>query len=243
MEPPKQSIPKCTQIQPPKKAHESSPSPVRQRSFRKEAERDKQVSLPKRNSGSQSPLRRFNAGIRSPKVLSNPQDVAPKRQVSCRGLSPSPSQRFNGVTGRDLSRNLQGRGVSPSPSRRFDRNDGQIPLVNPQEEKCKRGGTTCRGLSPSPGRKISVNPHRSVSRNPPKEQQFRRGVGFTGNASPLVAAGKNLPKMNSCLKIHPNPQVDQNFVGGIISYHDDSHSLSMEDIDNPLISLDCFIFL
>eukprot|EP00268_Persea_americana_P037116 TRINITY_DN36712_c0_g1_i1.p1 TRINITY_DN36712_c0_g1~~TRINITY_DN36712_c0_g1_i1.p1 ORF type:complete len:308 (+),score=72.33 TRINITY_DN36712_c0_g1_i1:159-1082(+) len=174
--PPKQSIPACTQLEKPKKVRGNSPSPVRQRSSRKEPERQKPVSLPKRNSGSQSPARRLD----------------------CRGLSPSPSRRFNGVASGDVSKNSQEANL-----------------------KC---GVACQNFNGETCKSV---------------------VGIAGiNSGYTVAAGKeNCPPRRGDCGLRTQPQVDQNVVGEMLSNHDSNSSVSVEDINNPHISLDCFIFL
>lgn len=182
--------------------------------------------------GSQSPLRRFNVKAVND-VLGSTQEVDCKRQVSCRGLSPSPSRRFNGVAGRDLVR-------------------------NPQEEN-RKCGKICGGLSPNPSRRFDRDAiHRGLSSSPSRKYNGdvgKIGVGFMGNGNFPVAVetqkvspmsppcqGPYLKKRESRM-VPSHPQVDEIVVAEILSKHDSNSLLSVEDIDNPLISLDCFIFL
>ncbi|XP_058099986.1 uncharacterized protein LOC131244390 [Magnolia sinica] len=194
----KQPIPRRTQSQPTQIA--------RQKSFReeKEKERRSRASLPRRNVGTQSPSRRFN-GVTYRDPLKNPVEESRNHGANYRGLSPSPSRRFNGAN----------RGLSPSPSRRFN---GQDLPRNPQDETCKNT-ISRRGLSKSPSRKLNGDACKSITKDQLKE-----------NIRPT-----------SCTH-QIKSQIDQSVVEDVVS-DQESNSLPMEDIDNPLISLDCFIFL
>ncbi|XP_022766332.1 uncharacterized protein LOC111311222 [Durio zibethinus] len=122
--------------------------------------------------------------------------------------------------------------------------------------------------SPSPSRRFSGdNKNRGILASASKEMcSSKRIVGRKVDALNSVSSSlrkENLRPLSPTLSIHPSASTPlksclknrENFIHGISSKIDESalpaplssqqenNSITMEDVDNPLISLDCFIFL
>lgn len=142
---------------------------------------------------------------------------------------------------------------SPSPSRRFSGEKIQHPNNIPKEAYNKRVTGLKENLnglsylrSPSPSRRFSADKNRGVwthTNTIPKES-CKRVIGLKENSRV-----ENLDRMCYLRQDEGwsnRQQVDcrdgQDGVGKVWS-REDIDSIPIEDIDNPLISLDCFIFL
>ncbi|XVF37011.1 hypothetical protein REPUB_Repub19eG0108600 [Reevesia pubescens] len=120
---------------------------------------------------------------------------------------------------------------SPSPSRRFsgDNNNRGI-LASTSKEIC----SSKRIVGPK------VNALNSVSASLRKEHLRPSSQMLSSHPSPLI---------KSCLRnretfIHRiSSKIDETALRSALSSQQENDSITMEDIDNPLISLDCFIFL
>ncbi|KAK3230529.1 hypothetical protein Dsin_002410 [Dipteronia sinensis] len=118
---------------------------------------------------------------------------------------------------------------SPSPSRRFssvDNNRG-FSTSSPKEMSCSKRMV---------GAKVNAI-HNSASVSSylnKKDQNFRPGTS-TG----LRVALRNRETYTHRI----GSKIDETAVREALAAHHESESVPMEDIDNPLISLDCFIFL
>ncbi|KAF5178937.1 hypothetical protein FRX31_031476 [Thalictrum thalictroides] len=243
---------------PSKRLRDNSPNLTRQKSFRREPERQYLVtsSLPPRNLGYSSPSRRYHSDVTEP--AERPPVVKhsiPRRNV----VSSSPSRRFNNensererhqiVKNPLPPRNL----ISSSPSRRFDSDNSESDRPHYVTSSLSRRNLT----SSSPSRKFQGDILREVPQNRPKESCIGE-VGSKRNpaptwssarnkenisASPLNNAtrdGSSMKKTETCThKI--DPKADRNAVEQLVPNQD--WDLLPHDIDNPLIALDCFIFL
>lgn len=109
---------------------------------------------------------------------------------------------------------------SPSPSRRFSSENGVGALTNPLKESCSK----TRVVGPK------LNATSSVSR----QESF-------GPASPNRKASTG----NRETRVHRvSSKIDETAVmDAVSSQESNTDCILIEDIDNPLISLDCFIFL
>ncbi|PIA28481.1 hypothetical protein AQUCO_06900037v1 [Aquilegia coerulea] len=243
---------------PSKRLRDNSPNLTRQKSFRREPERQYLVtsSLPPRNLGYSSPSRRFHNDVTEP--AERPPVV--KQSVPRRNMvSSSPSRRFNNensererhhVVKNPLPpRNL----VSSSPSRRFNNDISESDRLHHVTSSLSRRNLT----SSSPSRRFQGDILREVPQNQPKEScngevGSKRNSGSTWSsarnkenvcASPLNNAtrgGSSMKKTETCThKI--DPKADRNAVEQSVPNQD--WDLLPHDVDNPLIALDCFIFL
>ncbi|KAK4352610.1 hypothetical protein RND71_028128 [Anisodus tanguticus] len=99
--------------------------------------------------------------------------------------------------------------------------------------------------SPSPSRRFPSN-------NLNGESSFRKSIASKGNNGSVVSRSsslrrenhftpKNEGKMRSAIPV--SPKIDEMEIGEVKSSGQDLDSFLMEDINNPLIALDCFIFL
>ncbi|XP_062159739.1 uncharacterized serine-rich protein C215.13 [Alnus glutinosa] len=116
--------------------------------------------------------------------------------------------------------------------------------------------------SPSPSRRYTGDRSGPLLTNAPAESHSKRVVGSKANTvssvpSPLRKENFRPASPNNIISSRPRPclrnketcthrigsKIDEVAVGKALSDHDMIDSIPMEDIDNPLISLDCFIFL
>ncbi|KAK4340959.1 hypothetical protein RND71_039460 [Anisodus tanguticus] len=99
--------------------------------------------------------------------------------------------------------------------------------------------------SPSPSRRFPSN-------NLNDESSFRKSIASKGNNGSVISRSsslrrenhftpKNEGKMRNALPV--SPKIDEMEIGEVKSNNQDLDSFLMEDINNPLIALDCFIFL
>lgn len=177
-----------------------------------------------------SPVKSIAATVKQ----SIPQRIngtTPQKRV--RSSSPTPLSRqksFRRETERQNSPYiLSSRGLrSPSPSRRFSGDSNRGFVTNTTKESC---------LSPMVGTKVhSANPVSSSLR----KENFRPPSPSNSHNS----AGLRLCFRNKETFTHRiGSKIDEVAVAEALASHSDSDPVPMEDIDNPLISLDCFIFL
>ncbi|KAK7351079.1 hypothetical protein VNO77_10253 [Canavalia gladiata] len=123
---------------------------------------------------------------------------------------------------KETERCMQSRTLgSPSPSRRFN------------GDKCGNAnlGTTLADNSAS--KRIMNSPKVSVRKESVKAPS-------PNNSSRRFQCG--LRHRESCSTFKIGSKIDETVVNDVLSHHDMDVTL-MEDIDNPLISFDCFIFL
>ncbi|XP_022753518.1 uncharacterized protein LOC111301804 [Durio zibethinus] len=120
---------------------------------------------------------------------------------------------------------------SPSPSRRFSGgNNNRGILASTSKEIC----SSKRIVSQKVSALNSVSPSL-------RKENFRP-------SSPMLSSHPS-PLIKSCLRnretfIHRiSSKIDESAVRAALSSQQEKDSITMEDIDNPLISLDCFIFL
>ncbi|TMW89804.1 hypothetical protein EJD97_016598 [Solanum chilense] len=103
--------------------------------------------------------------------------------------------------------------------------------------------------SPSPSRRFPSNSNGDM-----KENSFRKSIASKGNNGSVISRSSSLRRENHFTpknegKIRNNvfpisPKIDEMEIGEEVKSNDqDLDSLLMEDINNPLIALDCFIFL
>ncbi|MCD9640909.1 hypothetical protein HAX54_026645 [Datura stramonium] len=105
--------------------------------------------------------------------------------------------------------------------------------------------TTTTLKSPSPSRRF---PSKSNG-----ESSFRKSIASKGNNGSVISRSSSLRrdnhftpkqegKMRNALPV--SPKIDEMEIGEVKSSdHQDLDTFLMEDINNPLIALDCFIFL
>ncbi|KAL5982728.1 hypothetical protein ACLOJK_016804 [Asimina triloba] len=148
----------------------------------------------------------------------------------------SPSRRFNGggpaaADHREpLKKSVSSRrSLSPSHSRRFNAQDvpGSSPIAR-------------RGLSSSPSRRFingTTDRCRSFARNRTGSDQY---YYCKCRSTPFMENEVTRPAANCVRQI--KSQFDRKAVGDAVSSQE-SDSLCMEDMDNPQVALDCFIFL
>ncbi|KAH7523580.1 hypothetical protein FEM48_Zijuj06G0027000 [Ziziphus jujuba var. spinosa] len=139
-----------------------------------------------------------------------------------------PDQRLTSTTSYSLqsTRTLR----SPSPSRRFS--NGGVLITNAQREcHSKRMSCTCTVGNP----KCILRNKENVRPASPNSNIINssRGIGTYSRSG----RDTGIPRIGS--------KIDEIAVGEALApLHDhDIDSIPMEDIDNPLIALDCFIFL
>ncbi|KAF9599785.1 hypothetical protein IFM89_001731 [Coptis chinensis] len=235
------------------------PTLHRQNSFRREPERNHTGtnSFPQRNLGSSSPSIRFYSDTSEPERPHVTNSV-PRRSV----VSSSPSRRFHSdvsesdrphsVTTSVPRRNCL---VSSSPSRRFGSDISEHDIQQPLTNSLPRRYLS----SSSPSRRFNSDTNREIQKNRPKESCNNNEATSKKNAASVCSSARNkenvcpspwnnamrdgssMKKTETCTyKIDPG--ADQDAVGQMLSKHD-WDSLPIDDIDNPLIALDCFIFL
>ncbi|XP_010270327.1 PREDICTED: putative protein TPRXL [Nelumbo nucifera] len=160
-----------------------------------------------------------------------PRRVAPQQLK--RGRDSSPTLTRQKSFRRDFERphspsSLPSRTFrSPSPSRRLNNDEYRgVPGIKSIREVCSRNST---GLKTSAAKPTSLPARKEILLRPrsPSNNVTRDGVQLRNRETSTL---------------HIRPDVAQNAVAEVLSYQDYS-SLPMDDIDNPLISLDCFIFL
>ncbi|KAK7311501.1 hypothetical protein RJT34_09695 [Clitoria ternatea] len=126
-------------------------------------------------------------------------------------------ERHN-VTINSASNIMQGRTLgSPSPSRRFN------------GDKCGTGMVMENSVS-----KRMMSPKVSVS-------AIHSHSCLRKESIKAASPNNSSPKLHSGLR-HRETKIDESVVKDVVCGHDMDLTM-MEDIDNPLISLDCFIFL
>ncbi|XP_060192766.1 uncharacterized protein LOC132622218 [Lycium barbarum] len=98
--------------------------------------------------------------------------------------------------------------------------------------------------SPSPSRRFASNSN--------GENSFRKSIASKGNNGSVLSRSSSLRRENNLTPkregkmrnaIPVSPKIDEMEIGEVKSSGQDLDSLLMEDINNPLIALDCFIFL
>ncbi|KAH0683364.1 hypothetical protein KY290_023472 [Solanum tuberosum] len=102
--------------------------------------------------------------------------------------------------------------------------------------------------SPSPSRRFPSNSNGDM-----KENSFRKSIASKGNNGSVISRSSSLrrenhftPKNDGKMRnVFPiSPKIDEMEIGEEVKSNDqDLDSFLMEDINNPLIALDCFIFL
>ncbi|XWS23660.1 hypothetical protein CRYUN_Cryun28dG0034200 [Craigia yunnanensis] len=119
--------------------------------------------------------------------------------------------------------------------------------------------------SPSPSRRFSGDKNnRGILASTSKENSSKRIVGPKVNALDSISSSRrkeNFRPSTPMLSSHPSPliksslrnretfihrissKIDETALRAALSSQQEHDSITMEDIDNPLISLDCFIFL
>ncbi|XVF64457.1 hypothetical protein PTKIN_Ptkin09bG0171400 [Pterospermum kingtungense] len=192
-------------------------------------------------STTKSPNQRFESPVK-PSVASVKQAIQAVDKGSTpkkRGRSSSPStltrqKSFRKEPDRlNSAYHLPTRTLrSPSPSRRFSGdNSTRGILASTSKEIC----SSKRIVGPK------VNALNSVSSSLRKENLIRP------SSSPMLNSNPS-PPLKSCLRnrktfIHRiSSKLDENALRAALAQQEND-SITMEDIDNPLISLDCFIFL
>ncbi|KAJ0087109.1 hypothetical protein Patl1_08230 [Pistacia atlantica] len=116
---------------------------------------------------------------------------------------------------------------SPSPSRRFTSGESNRGfLTNTTKESCSKRVVGAK-----------VNAINSVSSSLRKEN-FRPASPSNNNSMGLRLCSRN---RDTCT-YRIGSKIDEVAAGEAVAQHE-SECIPMEDIDNPLISLDCFIFL
>lgn len=122
---------------------------------------------------------------------------------------------------------------SPSPSRRFNGDKCESANLATTMNSSKVNGVISG---------VHSNSHHSVLSSRRKESV--KAASPNNNCSRRVFhSGLRNTRETSCtLGLGVSPKVDETVVKDVVSDHDKDLTL-MEDIDNPLISLDCFIFL
>ncbi|XAR49603.1 hypothetical protein NMG60_11032859 [Bertholletia excelsa] len=126
---------------------------------------------------------------------------------------------------------------SPSPSRRFSgENLTRKEMEKPSSPVYSLPGRSLR--SPSPSRRFSQ-----------KENTCKRSAVKRESLWP-ASPSNNLSRFGPCLMnrekhlYRVGSKIDESAVGEVLSSQNtNGDALPMEDIDNPLIALDCFIFL
>ena len=164
----------------------------------------------------QSIPQKVNASTPHKRVRSN-SPTALTRQKSFR----REPDRFNPSHSLPISRTLR----SPSPSRRFNGDSGRGILTITPKESCSSRTVGAR-----------VNSANSFSSTSRKENL--RPPSHYINSSQLRSCLRN---RETCIH-RISSKIDEDAVKEALAQQD-SDSVPMEDIDNPLISLDCFIFL
>lgn len=186
--------------------------------------------LPRQKSFRKSEPERINSGYSNP---------LPGRTLK----SPSPSRRFRGESGWGISSNtLKANGsskrfygskvspihsISPSPSRRFIGESGWGISSNTS----KANGSKRFNASSS-----KVAPINSVC-SPPRKESFRPVNSSSGSSGRLRPYVRN---RETCIH-RITSKIDEIAVAA--AFTEEDGDVVMEDFDNPLISLDCFIFL
>lgn len=201
-------------------------------------------------SATNSPSQRLESPVIKPKQSIQPMEkgsATPKK----RGRSSSPSTLTRQKSFRkepndhrliNSSYNLpSSRGLrSPSPSRRFStgdhKNSSRGILASTSKEICS---SSKRIVGPK------VNALNSVSSCSLRKENY-----FRPNSSNPMLNHPSPPPLKSCLRnretfIHRiSSKLDESALrAALAAQQDQNDSITMEDIDNPLISLDCFIFL
>ncbi|KAM3361019.1 putative protein TPRXL [Capsicum galapagoense] len=102
--------------------------------------------------------------------------------------------------------------------------------------------------SPSPSRRFPSSLNDDM-----KESSFRKSITSKGNKGSVISRSSSLRRVNNFTpknegkirNVLPiSPKIDEMEIGEVKSNdHQDLDSFLMEDINNPLIALDCFIFL
>lgn len=157
------------------------------------------------------------------------QSIPPKKRV--RSSSPTPLARQKSFR-REPERpspaySLPSRTLrSPSPSRRYNGDrSGPILTSTSAESHSKRVVGNSKANTVISSVPLSLR----------NKENFR-----PASPSNIISSRPRPP----CLRTHRiGSKIDEVAVGKALSDHDMIDSIPMEDIDNPLISLDCFIFL
>ncbi|KAJ4966676.1 hypothetical protein NE237_018525 [Protea cynaroides] len=122
---------------------------------------------------------------------------------------------------------------SPSPSRRFNGDPCRgIPMNSPK--RCNSPKTSCD--QDIKLKNNVVKPISSSSRKDNLQHQSRSSL------NKVSRDGSQLMRKRDTCTHHIQDGIDHNSIGAIMC-NNDSNSLPIDDINNPLISLDCFIFL
>ncbi|KAG5221963.1 protein TPRXL [Salix suchowensis] len=129
--------------------------------------------------------------------------------------------RFNPSHSLPVSRTLR----SPSPSRRFNGDSGRGILTITPKESCSARTVGAK-----------VNPANSFSSSLRKENS-RLASPYINSSQPR----SSVRNRETCIH-RISSKIDEDAVKEALAQQE-SDSIPMEDIDNPLISLDCFIFL
>lgn len=154
----------------------------------------------------------------------------PQKRV--RSSSPTPSFRQKSFRKDPERQNpsyiLPSRGLrSPSPSRRFSGDSSRGLLLTTKESCSKR----------LVGNKVNPAANNPVSSSLRKEN-FRAASPSNSNSAGLRVCLKNRETFTHRI----GSKIDEVAVAEALA-HQNTDPIPMEDIDNPLISLDCFIFL
>ncbi|GAY34903.1 hypothetical protein CUMW_282820 [Citrus unshiu] len=154
----------------------------------------------------------------------------PQKRV--RSSSPTPLSRQKSFRREPERQNspyiLSSRGLrSPSPSRRFSGDSNRGFVTNTTKEICSnRMATKVHNANP-----VSSSLRKENFRPPSPSNNFN-------------SAGLRLCLRNKETFTHRiGSKIDEVAVAEALASHGNSDPVPMEDIDNPLISLDCFIFL
>ncbi|KAJ4953607.1 hypothetical protein NE237_030439 [Protea cynaroides] len=198
----------------------------------------------------------------NPQLIPHGLDDAPKFPTqkldssSKSAVQPSQAAGRNGVPqqkrGRDRSPNLARQKSSRKEVERTQSSISSLPRRNLG--------------SPSPSGSFNGDPCRGIRINSPKRcnsvrRSCDRDVGLKNNAVKSISSSamkENLQHRNLLNKVsrdgsqlvskretcthHIQDGIDQNSVEAMV-YNRDNNPLPIDDINNPLISLDCFIFL
>ncbi|PRQ27596.1 hypothetical protein RchiOBHm_Chr6g0306951 [Rosa chinensis] len=150
---------------------------------------------------------------------------------------PSPINRGNGCTKTTPQKRVR-TSTSPTLKRQKSfRKEPEKPVISAYSRSLR---------SPSPSRRFNVSEKNrgTVMANPPKKGSNLRPASPNNNPSGLMARPcLKSPARETQTRIHRiSSKIDEVAVREALA-HDHYMESVTEDIDNPLISLDCFIFL
>ncbi|XP_010247471.1 PREDICTED: uncharacterized protein LOC104590485 [Nelumbo nucifera] len=201
-------------------------------------------------------------------IKENPQIVQTKpTPIKALTVKP-PLRRFEApsrLTAMPLKQSIPPRRIAPQPQKRGrDSSPTLVRQKSLRRELAEKPNSPISSLpsrtfsSPSPSRRFNGDEYRAITRKSPQESCRRNGGFKTNVAKPTSLSGRkeNLrprsPSNNVCPEgtqsrkretstHHIRPGIDQNAVGELLSQQELNSLIT--GIDNPFISLDCFIFL